>query len=79
MTRFNKVWLQPRRSHLSPWVTKFDRLKLIAQSSSPEHSHQLGTFSTKLVAFYKMIFFFQLSALFCLYKQLVYEQLTLGT
>ena len=54
---YTKAWFPPRRSHLSSWATKFDCLRFIAQSSSPEHSHQLRIFSPKLLAFYKMIFF----------------------
>ena len=59
-----QAWFPPQRSHLSPWVTKFNRVRFIAESSSPEHSHQLCTFSADLIVFYKMVFF-KLRTLFC--------------
>ena len=34
-----KAWFSQRQWHSSPWATKFDRLRFIAQSLSPEHSH----------------------------------------
>ena len=49
-----KTWFPAEQSHLSPWATKFDCLKLIAQSLSPEHFHQFPTFSAKLITFYKI-------------------------
>ena len=59
-------------SHHGDHICHLGQQNLIASDSS-EHLRQLRTFSAKLVAFYKMIF------LSSFYKQLVYEQLTLGT
>ena len=51
-----QAWFPPRRSHLSAWAKRFDRLIFISQSSSPEHSHQLPSFSAKFIVFYKIGF-----------------------
>ena len=60
-------------------IYRLDRLRFIAQSSWPVHSHQLPTFHAELSAVYEIDFFFKLSTLFGFYKQPVYEQVDLGT
>ena len=72
-----KAWLPLRQSHLSPWTTKFDHLRFIAQSWLPEHSHQLPTLVLNSSLFVQWVAF-KFSTLFCSYKQPVNEQLALG-
>ena len=58
------AWFPLRISHLSSWATKFYRLRFIAQSSLPDHSHQLPSLSAKLIASYKIDFFSNFSSFF---------------
>ena len=53
--KVNNAQFPPQRWNSSSWATKFGRLRFIAQSSSPEHSHHLRTFSSKLIVFYKRV------------------------
>ena len=54
-SRGGYAWSPPQRWHSSSWAMKFGRLRFIAQSSSPEHSHNLRTFCSKLIVFYKKV------------------------
>ena len=53
--KVNNARFPPRRWNSLSWATKFGRLRFIAQSSSPKHSHHLHAFSSKLIVFYKKV------------------------
>ena len=53
---FSKAWFPRRRSDLSPWTAKFDRLRFIAQSSWKEHSHQLPSSVLSSSPFIRWVF-----------------------